>query len=136
VVARFLGGEVAPPPASGDKTKPKISKLKLLTKRLRTIRKGKALKVRVHLSEAGTVTVKATIRVKRRHHKARTITLARSKTIRFTKAATKTVKLKLSRSALSRLAKLHPLKIKLAVSAKDLAGNKSSRAFTAKLKRR
>jgi uncharacterized delta-60 repeat protein len=137
VVTRFLGGEVpATPPLSADKTKPKISKLKLLTKHLRSIRKAKALKVRVHLSEAGALTVKATIRVKRRHHKARTITLARSKTIRFTKAATKTVKLKLSRRALSRLAKLHPLKIKLAVSAKDLAGNKSSRAFTTKLKRR
>ncbi|HEY1596584.1 MAG TPA: delta-60 repeat domain-containing protein [Thermoleophilaceae bacterium] len=136
-VARFMGGEVPPPPPppARDTVKPKLSKLKLLTTHLRTIRKKKALKVRVHMSEAGTLTLKATISVKRRHHKARTITLLR-KTTRFTKAATKTITLKLSRSALARLGKLHTLKIKLSFSAKDLAGNKSSRALTAKLKRR
>jgi hypothetical protein len=132
-----MGGEVPPPPPppARDTVKPKLSKLKLLTTHLRTIRKKKALKVRVHMSEAGTLTLKATISVKRRHHKARTITLSR-KTTRFTKAATKTITLKLSRSALARLGKLHTLKIKLSFSAKDLAGNKSSRALTAKLKRR
>jgi uncharacterized delta-60 repeat protein len=136
-VARFLGGEVPPPPPppARDTVKPKISRLKLLTTHLRTIRKTKALKVRVHLSEAGSLTLKVTISVKLRHHKARTITLARSKTIRFTKAATKTITLKLSRSARSRLSKLHPPKIKITVSAKDLAGNRSSRALSATLKR-
>jgi uncharacterized delta-60 repeat protein len=138
LVARFLGGEVPPPPPpppTSDTTKPKISKLKLLTKHLRTIRKTKKLKVRAHLSEPGTLTLKATISVKRSHHKARTITLSR-KTVRFTKAATKTVTLKLGRKAISRLSKLHTLKIKLSLSAKDLAGNKSSRALTVKLRRR
>ncbi len=136
-VARFLGGEpaAAPPPAARDTTKPKISRLKLLSRRLRAIRRSKALKVRVHLSEPGTVTLKATIRVKRRHRRARTIVLAH-KTIHFTKAATKTVKLKLGRVARKRLRKLHPLKIKLVASAKDLAGNKAKqRILSAKLKR-
>src|SRR5262249_46730052 len=124
-----------PPPVTTDTTKPKIGKLKLLTTNLRTIRKTKKLKLRANLSEPGTLSLKATISVKRRHHKALTITLSK-KTVRFTSAATKTITLKLGRSAISRLSKLHPLKIKFSLSAKDLAGNKSSRALTAKLKRR
>jgi uncharacterized delta-60 repeat protein len=135
-VARFVGGEVpAPPPPARDTVKPRISKLKLLTTRLGAIRKAKRLRVRVRLSEAGSLTLKAAILVKRRHHKARSITLAH-KTVRFTKAATKTVTLKLGRSARSRLGHLRAPKIKLLASAKDLAGNTSKRTLTAKLKQR
>jgi uncharacterized delta-60 repeat protein len=123
-VARFLGGEVPTPGSAtggGDRTKPKISKLKLLTKKL-----GKTLKVRVHLSEAGKVTIKVT---------AKKRTLA-TKTVRFTKASTKTIKIKLGHRARTRLAKFRKPAIKLVVSATDLAGNKSKRTLSAKLRRR
>lgn len=114
-VARFVGGEVAvkgPPPPPGDTTKPKISKLKLLTKRVRA-----TLKVRVHMSEASKVTIKVVLRKRK---------LA-AKTVRFTKAQTKTIKIKLRHRAFARLAKLHRPAIKLTVTATDLAGNKAKR---------
>jgi uncharacterized delta-60 repeat protein len=137
-VARFLGGEVPPPPpppAARDTTKPKISRLKLLTTHLRAIRRAKTLKVRVHLSEAGSVTIKVTIAVRRRHQRPRTVTLAH-RTVHFTKAGTKTFQIKLGRSARSRLSKLSKPKIKLTASAKDLAGNRAKqRTLSAKLKR-
>jgi uncharacterized delta-60 repeat protein len=136
-VARFLGGEVSPPPppAARDTTKPKISRLKLLNTHLRAIRRAKALKVRLHLSEAGSVTVKVTISVRRRHHRRRAVTLAH-RTVRFTKAGTKTFQIKLGRGARSRLNKLSKPKIKLVASAKDLAGNRAKqRTLSAKLKR-
>jgi uncharacterized delta-60 repeat protein len=137
-VARFLGGELSatpPPPAARDTTKPKISRLKLLTTHLRAIRRAKTLKVRVHLSEAGSVTIKVTIAVRRRHHRPRTVTLAH-RTVHFTKTATKTFQIKLGRGARSRLSKLSKPKIKLVASAKDLAGNRAKqRTLSAKLKR-
>jgi uncharacterized delta-60 repeat protein len=123
-VARFLGGEVPTPGSAtggSDRTKPKISKLKLLTKRLRA-----TLKVRVHLNEAGKVTIKVT-------SKKRTLA---TKTVRFTKASTKTIKIKLGHRARTRLANFRKPAIKLVVSATDLAGNKSKRTLSAKLKRR
>jgi hypothetical protein len=91
-------GGGTPPPAATDTTAPK------LTLKLKRRQRGRMLRVRARLDEAGTIRVKVAWGKKRKYSKAR----------RVGAGQTVTIKLRLPRSA-------HRLRV--TITAKDLAGN-------------
>ena len=103
------------PSGSGDKTAPSVS-LKLLDSRLSTVRKRRALRVRVRSDEAATAGLTA---------KSGSTTLG-SATVRLDKAGSKTVTLKLTKAGRRLVRKKRKLTVRLSANAADRAGNASA----------
>jgi hypothetical protein len=129
----FKGGDqtltTSAAPTPPDKTPPTVS-AKIVKSTIKKLLSSGKLKVKVTISEAGKVKLKASTKIKKRHHKTKKVGLG-SKTVAFSAAGTKTVSITVPSSAAGKLRHLrHSAKIKVAFSGTDTAGNTSATKTT------
>lgn len=126
----FTGGDQTLTTAAPPDTTPPTVTAKIVKSTIKKLLKSGKLKVKVTISEAGTVRLSASTSVKKRHHKKKKVGLGSAKAT-FSAAGSKTVSITVPSSAVGKLRSVkRTAKITVAFTGTDRAGNRSKKKTT------